>query len=1589
KREESNATNKVVDSVIDQIHQLIVDNVDTYEKPEILEKMEKEDSLRKRDLTTEYLLDYGDSSLVYPISTFNNITVLYAYLSSDVVETVKSMSHVKYCAEEIYYEETSSDSTIDFIKENTHWKDVGVTNDAPLHLSVVSQGKFDKSVNGKYDNNYYYPNSAGEGVDIFIFDSGFDFTHDEFSNTDERTVKCIFLVKDGKLYKPSSEKICYSEVKEDHGTKVSTTAAGRISGAAKKANIYGVVLDKINMANKAAAMQYIKDNLFGPNKAIFNFSHGGNINYNPNEIIKYNREYELINALTKDGAIFFASAGNNSELRYRPCTSENIICVGGVTVNYQYSYFKEYIVDEDSNRGKGVDIYAPFSVSINYNDYNGNEKYDEIVFGTSFSTPLVAGVVATIISENKNIDFNKEKMLAYLNQIGLHDIIKGLPEGAPNLLINNGNHIVYDNNGNISWDNPVDNQQIKKIVNDNEPYEWRKWNGLFPTNVVSTINSDGKTLLVGRIAYKNGIHCGYIDTKTRKLTISYGQDAIEFKDGFEILTIPSGHFYWKKINNPSQLNDTEDIIVIGGNEDNGNKLGITKCVYEGKEYYGMESTEYEILIYSKNPVTPYQWIKWNGKFPIDAVYINNNPNGKTFVVGRTTDENGVGIYSGYVDVDTKKLTISLNGEEIVFDKNYEILIGPDNHFTWKKMDVNTKLSDNYKVIIGGIDSNGNQFGVAKCAYDKNYYFGHTIMENLKYGSIVYSEAPIIPYQWIKWDNLPHNAVIINNPNGKTYAIGRINYKNGIHCGYIDINNYELHISYDGYEEVFYYDFEVLTCPPNRMYWKRITDVSQLQDHEHFVIGGNENNGVKLGVAVTNMYDNLYYGKINLEKLDYANFGVKNKEMTTNGYEVLIYTDEPIEPLKPLEIIDPNKTTTTTTTTSTETTKITIISTRTTTTRATATINWIEPDEPIDHMEWVKFDGSNISSEAVSIKNNPNDEIYVVGRTTYKDGIHCGYVNVKYGELTISYGGSQINVSKDFEILIGPSKNFYWKKMNKNTKLDANHQVVIGGNEQNGDKLGVARCKYDNNYYFGKTNLGYLNHANIGADDREIECPEFEVLIYGEESSEPTEPTESTEPSEPVESTDHMEWVKYNGSIPSEAVFIKNNPNGETYVVGRTKYNGGIHCGYVNVKYGKLIISYGNDLITVSDDFEILIGPSKNFYWKEMNKNTKLDANHQVVIGGNEKNGDKLGVARCKYDNNYYFGKTNLEYLNHANIGVNNREVECPEFEVLIYSNESAEPSEPIKSIDNMEWVKYDGNIPSEAVFIKNNPNGETYVVGRTKYNGGIHCGYVNVKYGKLIISYGDYLITVLDDFEILIGPSKNFYWKEMNKNTKLDANHQVVIGGNEQNGDKLGVARCKYDNNYYFGKTNLEYLNLANIGVNNREVECKEFEVLIYKNEPVNPIESTDDMEWVQYDGNIPSEAVFIKNNPNGETYVVGRTKYNGGVHCGYVEVDLKILYISYGRKVIEVTNNYEILTGPSDRFVWKKINKYFVSDDYEIVNGGSESNGDVLAVAKCKYKNSYYIGKLNLNKFDHANFAYGDHEQDTYYFEILLYQKN
>ena len=77
--------------------------------------------------------------------------------------------------------------------------------------------------------------------------------------------------------------------------------------------------------------------------------------------------------------------------------------------------------------------------------------------GTSYSTPIVSGVVACLMSENPQVKYNTESMRQYLQELGEKNILDDIPEGTPNIFINNGKHIIY----------PGDNEEDE----DDEEYE--------------------------------------------------------------------------------------------------------------------------------------------------------------------------------------------------------------------------------------------------------------------------------------------------------------------------------------------------------------------------------------------------------------------------------------------------------------------------------------------------------------------------------------------------------------------------------------------------------------------------------------------------------------------------------------------------------------------------------------------------------------------------------------------------------------------------------------------------------------------------------------------------------------------------------------------------------------------------------------------------------------------------------------------------------------------------------------------------------------------------------------------------------------
>jgi len=81
-------------SVIDAIHNLIMENKDTYKDVEKFKQKQK-DFEKERET---YVFDYGDSAYVFEISHVRDTSMLYAYLSTDLVAKVSALPHVQSCS---------------------------------------------------------------------------------------------------------------------------------------------------------------------------------------------------------------------------------------------------------------------------------------------------------------------------------------------------------------------------------------------------------------------------------------------------------------------------------------------------------------------------------------------------------------------------------------------------------------------------------------------------------------------------------------------------------------------------------------------------------------------------------------------------------------------------------------------------------------------------------------------------------------------------------------------------------------------------------------------------------------------------------------------------------------------------------------------------------------------------------------------------------------------------------------------------------------------------------------------------------------------------------------------------------------------------------------------------------------------------------------------------------------------------------------------------------------------------------------------------------------------------------------------------
>ncbi|OUM63567.1 carbohydrate-binding module family 18 protein [Piromyces sp. E2] len=185
------------------------------------------------------------------------------------------------------------------------------------------------------------------------------------------------------------------------------------------------------------ALEYI-ENTAEPHKTLINISRGC-----VEKKKCFNQKIQdKVNQMTELGYIFFVATDNSN--RYE-CDNQmikngvfHIGAINNENIDKEiYNIEKMYEKADYTSYGECIDLFAPGTLRLQ------NDKSEEPT-GTSISTPIVAGVCSTIMSENLDIKYNFESMKKKLFDLSLKGVIVGLNSSTPNRLINNGKHSVYE-----------------------------------------------------------------------------------------------------------------------------------------------------------------------------------------------------------------------------------------------------------------------------------------------------------------------------------------------------------------------------------------------------------------------------------------------------------------------------------------------------------------------------------------------------------------------------------------------------------------------------------------------------------------------------------------------------------------------------------------------------------------------------------------------------------------------------------------------------------------------------------------------------------------------------------------------------------------------------------------------------------------------------------------------------------------------------------------------------------------------------------------------------------------------------------------
>ena len=256
-------------------------------------------------------------------------------------------------------------------------------------------------------NDTYNYTLTGAGVSVYVFDSGINSSHEEFTG---RIEPGFNVINDAYGTEDCS----------GHGSHTASLIGGTTYGVAKQVKLIPVRVLNCRSGNSSSATLYTAINWVIEHHqtgvpAIINLSVG------MSKSIAFN---EAAQALIADGLIVVGAAGNQNRdaCFYSPASEPSVISVGGIDrAALRASY---------SNYGSCVDIFAPGSDLVGA--WFGSTDIYRSSSGTSNAAPIVSGIVALMLEDNPSLTQSQVKERLKTN--ATRDVLFNIGSGSQNLL---------------------------------------------------------------------------------------------------------------------------------------------------------------------------------------------------------------------------------------------------------------------------------------------------------------------------------------------------------------------------------------------------------------------------------------------------------------------------------------------------------------------------------------------------------------------------------------------------------------------------------------------------------------------------------------------------------------------------------------------------------------------------------------------------------------------------------------------------------------------------------------------------------------------------------------------------------------------------------------------------------------------------------------------------------------------------------------------------------------------------------------------------------------------------------------------------